>query len=156
MSSTVTLHFPLWFFRDLAFKSRIDLVLARFQSSKGPKPSALAPPLGSEVSVAVTTYITSLSQSMPILTNPKRPVGPGAVKQLSIKADQADVKQGASLYASRFAECLQKDGQGDKDNPPVWGDQSFNDGAGVNATISVLAPGYLAQRFEQHSAEAGI
>ncbi len=93
---------------------------------------------------------------MPILTNPKRPVGPGAVKQLSIKADQADVKQGASLYASRCAECHQKDGQGDKDNPPVWGDQSFNDGAGVNATISVLAPGYLAQRFEQHSAEACI
>jgi thiosulfate dehydrogenase len=82
------------------------------------------PPLGSEVSVAVTAYITSLSQDMPMQMNPKRPIGPGAVKQLSVKENQADVKRGASLYAARCAECHQKDGQGDKDNPPVWGERS--------------------------------
>ena len=97
------------------------------------------PPLGSEVSVAVTTYITSLSQDMPILMNPKRPIGPGAVKQLSLNADQADIRRGASLYASRCAECHQKDGQGDKDNPPVWGDRSYNDGAGLSSVENLAA-----------------
>ncbi len=62
----------------------------------------------SEVSVAVTAYITSLSQGMPILMNPKRPIGPGAVKQLSVKADQADVKRGASLYAVAVPNVIKR------------------------------------------------
>jgi thiosulfate dehydrogenase len=76
---------------------------------------------------------------MPMQMNPKRPIGPGAVKQLSVKADQADVQRGASLYAARCAECHQKDGQGDKDNPPVWGDRSFSDGAGLSLVNNLAA-----------------
>jgi thiosulfate dehydrogenase len=127
--------YPAWSPREERVITLEDRVLNCFMRSC----NGTRPPLGSKVSVAVTTYITSLSQGMPILMNSKRPVGPGAVKQLSIKADQADIKRGASLYASRCADCHQKDGQGDKDNPPVWGDRSYNDGAGLSSVDNLAA-----------------
>jgi thiosulfate dehydrogenase len=71
--------------------------------------------------------------------NPQRPVGPGALKQLSTKVDQADSMRGASLYSSRCAECHQQDGQGDEDNPPVWGERSYNDGAGLSSVENLAA-----------------
>ncbi|MEQ1824324.1 MAG: c-type cytochrome [Pirellula sp.] len=97
------------------------------------------PPLGSEVSVAVTAYITSLSQGMPLKMNPKRPIGPGALKQLALNSNQASVARGAALYSARCAECHQKDGLGDQDNPPVWGERSCNDGAGLSSVDNLAA-----------------
>ena len=112
--------YPAWSPREERVITLEDRVLNCFMRSC----NGTRPPLGGEVSVAVTAYITSLSQDMPIQMNPKRPIGPRAVKQLSLKADQADFKRGASLCAARCAECHQKDGQGDKDYPPVWGERS--------------------------------
>ncbi len=71
--------------------------------------------------------------------NPTRPIGPGGVKPLSIKSDQANIQRGASLYATRCADCHQVDGRGDEDNPPVWGDRSFNDGAGLSSVDNLAA-----------------
>ena len=87
----------------------------------------------------LTAYITSLSQGLPVRMNPQRLVGPGALKQLSVKVDQADIMRGASLYSSRCAECHQQDGQGEKDNPPVWGERSYNDGAGLSSVENLAA-----------------
>lgn len=127
--------YPAWSPREERVITLEDRVLNCFMRSC----NGTRPPLGSEVSVAVTTYITSLSQGMPLKMNPERPIGPGAIKPLSVKADQADVKRGASLYASRCAECHQKDGQGDNDNPPVWGERSYNDGAGLSSVDNLAA-----------------
>jgi thiosulfate dehydrogenase len=101
------------------------------------------------VSVAVTAYITSLSQGQSLRMNSKRPVGPGAIKLLAVKLDQADVKRGASLYTSRCAECHQKDGQGDQDNPPVWGERSYNDGAGLSSVENLAAWLKVAMPLEE-------
>jgi thiosulfate dehydrogenase len=127
--------YPAWSPREERVITLEDRVLNCFMRSC----NGTRPPLGSEVSVAVTAYITSLSQDMPVKMNSKRPIGPGAVKQLSIKADQADINRGASLYAARCAECHQQDGQGDKENPPVWGDRSYNDGAGLSSVDNLAA-----------------
>ena len=127
--------YPAWSPREERVITLEDRVLNCFMRSC----NGTRPPLGSEVSVAVTTYITSLSQGMPLKMNPERPIGPGAIKPLSVKADQADAKRGASLYASRCAECHQKDGLGDNDNPPVWGDRSYNDGAGLSSVDNLAA-----------------
>lgn len=70
--------------------------------------------------------------------NAERPAGPNSVPQLKRDLLSADAKRGASLFADRCATCHGKDGQGDKDSPPVWGDRSFNDGAGL-ANIVQLA-----------------
>lgn len=127
--------YPAWSPREGRVITLEDRVLNCFMRSC----NGTRPPLGSEVSVAVTAYITSLSQGMAIQMNPRRPIGPGAIKQLSVKASQADMKRGASLYASRCAECHQQDGEGDNDNPPVWGERSYNDGAGLSSIDSLAA-----------------
>ena len=127
--------YPAWSPREERVITLEDRVLNCFMRSC----NGTRPPLGSEVSIAVTAYITALSQNMAVKMNPERPIGPGAIKQLAIKSDQANVQRGASLYATRCAECHQADGQGDKDNPPVWGERSYNDGAGLSSVDNLAA-----------------
>jgi thiosulfate dehydrogenase len=127
--------YPAWSPRENRVITLEDRVLNCFMRSC----NGIRPPLGSEVSVAVTAYITSLSQGQSLRMNSKRPVGPGAIKLLAVKPDQADIKRGASLYTSRCAECHQADGRGDKDNPPVWGERSYNDGAGLSSVENLAA-----------------
>lgn len=127
--------YPAWSSRENRVLTLEDRVLNCFMRSC----NGIRPPLGSEVSVAVTAYITSLSQGQTLKMNPKRPIGPGALTQLAVKLDRADIKRGASLYASRCAECHQKDGQGNDGNPPVWGDRSYNDGAGLSSVDNLAA-----------------
>jgi len=127
--------YPAWSPRENRVITLEDRVLNCFMRSC----NGTRPPLGSEVSVAVTAYITSLSQGQSLRMNSKRPVGPGAIKLLSVKPDQAEIQRGMSLYVSRCAECHQKDGQGDNDNPPVWGERSYNDGAGLSSVENLAA-----------------
>ena len=127
--------YPAWSPRENRVITLEDRVLNCFMRSC----NGTRPPLGSEVSVAVTAYITSLSQGQTLRMNSKRPNGPGAIKLLAVKPDQADIQRGAALYTSRCAECHQKDGQGDKDNPPVWGERSYNDGAGLSSVENLAA-----------------
>jgi thiosulfate dehydrogenase len=127
--------YPAWSPRENRVITLEDRVLNCFMRSC----NGTRPPLGSEVSVAVTAYITSLSQGQTLRMNFKRPIGPGAIKLLALKPDQADIQRGAALYTSRCAECHQKDGQGDKDNPPVWGERSYNDGAGLSSVENLAA-----------------
>ena len=127
--------YPAWSPREKRVITLEDRVLNCFMRSC----NGIRPPLGSEVSVAVTTYITSLSQGQSMQMNPKRPVGPGTIKQLNTKVNQADVTRGAALYKARCADCHQDDGQGDNENPPVWGDRSYNDGAGLSSVENLAA-----------------
>ncbi len=126
--------YPAWSPRENRVITLEDRVLNCFMRSC----NGTRPPLGSELSVAVTAFIASLSEGQPLKMNAKRPVGPGAIKLLAVKPEQVDLKRGASLYTSRCAECHQEDGQGDTNNPPVWGEQSYNDGAGL-ASVENLA-----------------
>jgi thiosulfate dehydrogenase len=127
--------YPAWSPRENRVITLEDRVLNCFMRSC----NGTRPPLGSEVSVAVTAYITSLSQGQTLRMNSKRPIGPGAIKLLAVKPDQADIQRGAALYTSRCTECHLKDGQGDKDNPPVWGERSYNDGAGLSSMENLAA-----------------
>jgi thiosulfate dehydrogenase len=126
--------YPAWSPRENRVITLEDRVLNCFMRSCNGK----RPPLGSEVSIAVTAYITWLSQGTPGKMNPVRPIGPNGLKPLASKANPSDAKNGAQLYASRCSECHKPDGQGDEDNPPVWGEGSYNDGAGL-ASVDVLA-----------------
>ncbi len=127
--------YPAWSPRENRVITLEDRVLNCFMRSC----NGTRPPLGSEVSVAVTAYITSLSQGQALKMNSQRPVGPGAIKLLDVKLDQASIQRGESLYNSRCAECHQKDGQGDQENPPVWGERSYNDGAGLSSVENLAA-----------------
>ena len=101
--------------------------------------NGVRPPLGSEVSVAITAYITWLAGDRPIAMNPERPGGPGAIRPLSVDPSSADPERGRALYAEKCADCHAAGGQGRKDNPPVWGDRSYNQGAGLAQTPQLAA-----------------
>jgi thiosulfate dehydrogenase len=74
--------------------------------------------------------------------------GRGSPK-LPYPAEAASIGHGASVYAQTCAACHQKDGQGLRSAdaslrhryqfPPLWGPDSFNDGAGMARVISMAA-----------------
>ncbi|MEO6811833.1 MAG: c-type cytochrome [Isosphaeraceae bacterium] len=99
--------------------------------------NGVRPPLGSEVSIAVTTYITWLSQGQGMRMNPKAPLGPNHVPRLTPDPAQADSEEGRSLYEDRCSSCHGSKGGGTKKGPAVWGPRSYNAGAGL-ATLNGL------------------
>ncbi len=101
--------------------------------------NGMRPPLGSRPSVAITTYITWLSSGQPIAMNSSKPLGPYAVKGLEIDVNNRNVERGKNLYSDRCASCHGDDGQGDGDSPPVWGDLSYNDGAGLAGDLKLAS-----------------
>lgn len=94
---------------------------------------------GSKVSVAIASYITWLSQRTPIQMNPTEPLGPNHLTMLDGETIESDIANGESLYADRCADCHLDDGSGSDDGPPVWGKQSFNDGAGLSNVLKMAS-----------------
>lgn len=130
--------YPAWSPRERRVITLQDRVLNCFMRSQ----NGIRPPLGSEVSVAITTYITWLSTGQPIKQNPDKPLGPNHVPELH--ADDGselsgNVLRGETLYADHCASCHSDDGLGGDDGPPVWGDQSYNDGAGLSREIKLAS-----------------
>ncbi len=130
----VATAYPAWSPREKTVITLEDRILNCFMRSC----NGIRPPLGSEVSVSIAAYITWLSMDQPIRMNSERPAGPQAVPQLKVDITQADRQRGEKLYSARCASCHSENGQGDKENPPVWGARSFNDGAGL-ANVAQLA-----------------
>lgn len=120
--------YPAWSPREQRVITLQDRVLNCFMRSQNGK----RPPLGSEVAVAVTTYITWLSTDQPIRQNAEKPLGPRHVPALDATGVQPSVARGAVLYAEHCASCHAENGLGTDDGPPVWGDLSYNDGAGLS------------------------
>lgn len=131
----VAAAYPAWSPREQRVITLEDRVLNCFMRSC----NGVRPPLGSKVSVAIAAYITWLSSDQPIRMNASRPAGPNAVPQLKLEVANTDAKRGAMLFADRCATCHAKNGQGDDDNPPVWGTRSFNDGAGLANVVQLAS-----------------
>ncbi len=123
--------YPAWSPREQRVITLQDRVLNCFMRSQ----NVVRPPLGSEVSVAITAYITWLSTGQAIKQNPDKPLGPRSVVQLAAKDGsvlKGNVQRGDELFADHCASCHGDDGLGEDDGPPVWGDRSYNDGAGLS------------------------
>lgn len=125
----VATAYPAWSPREQRVITLEDRVLNCFMRSC----NGVRPPLGSKPSVAITAYITWLSQGEALAMNGKSPHGPLAVPRLDLaKLQPADAARGKLLYAERCADCHGADGAGDDENPPVWGARSYNNGAGLS------------------------
>lgn len=85
-----------------------------------------APPPDSHEMQALQAYYAWISREMPIYSN---------VAWLGVKIvrpeREPDRVAGEAIFNSRCASCHGSDGQGTDQAPPLWGPQSFNDGAGM-------------------------
>lgn len=120
--------YPAWSPRENRVITLEDRVLNCFMRSQ----NGIRPPNGSQVSVAITTYITWLSTGSKIQMNGEKPLGPRHVPQLEFDWSKANPVQGKQDYKTYCLDCHGQDGQGTADGPPVWGPQSYNDGAGLS------------------------
>jgi thiosulfate dehydrogenase len=120
--------YPAFSPRESAVITLEDRILNCFIRSQ----NGSRPPNGGDVSVAIAAYITWLSQGTPIGMNPDAPLGPNHVTKLDVERLMPNPDQGKLLYEDRCAYCHADDGSGSDDGPPVWGDESFNDGAGLS------------------------
>ena len=99
-------------------------------------------PLDSLEMKAMTAYIKFLSTGVPVGA-PTTGRGAGAIAELTRAADP---ERGKAVYAETCVACHGPDGQGKRrgqvgdgkgyEFPPLWGPDSFNDGAGMNRLIA--------------------
>ena len=115
-----------------------------FERSMNGKPLDFASPEMNQI----LAYMRWLSTGVPTGTSV---VGRGFVS-INQKLTP-DSERGASLYQEKCASCHGKDGEGSKAEnayifPPLWGPDSFNDGAGMART-------YTAAAFVKHNMPLG-
>ncbi|PQO28680.1 c-type cytochrome [Blastopirellula marina] len=120
--------YPAWSPRENRAITLEDRVLNCFMRSE----NGTRPPNGSEVSVAITTYITWLSTGSKIQMNSEKSLGPRHVQPLKLDWKQASAERGKLLYKTHCLDCHGQNGEGTADGPPVWGQDSYNDGAGLS------------------------
>jgi thiosulfate dehydrogenase len=116
--------------------------------------------------LAVAAYVTWLSRGYAVGANPSwRNKNAIPAAQL-IPIDKLDVGKGEAIYTERCTSCHGVDGQGvqigDKKAGPLWGPESWNDGAGagrvytlagiVRYTMPYLNPGSLTDEEAQQVA----
>ena len=106
------------------------------------------PIIDTEASIAMATYITWLSEGLPIKMNPKKPVGSfytdiwpmkKTFAPMFKKVTHVNYVNGKKLYQAKCATCHAADGQGIAAFPPVWGTHSFNTGAGLSKPVKMAA-----------------
>ncbi len=131
----VATAYPAWSPRERRVITLEDRVLNCFMRSC----NGIRPPLGSKPSVAITAYITWLSDGQVLRMNAENPKGPNAVARLAVKPESASIERGQLLYSKKCASCHGKDGSGEEHNPPVWGRRSFNQGAGLADAVQLAS-----------------
>lgn len=99
-------------------------------------------PLDSKEMEAMVMYIKWLGKDIPV---GRKMEGQGFVK-ISFPERAADLVQGKAVYVPKCASCHGPDGQGRRNGapgsatgytyPPLWGPDSYNDGAGMHRLMT--------------------
>ena len=137
--------FPEYRSRDAKVISLSDRINDCFQRSMNGSPISYA----SKEMMNMLSYMRWLSTGVP--------TGQDVVGRGFIKINTGltpDASAGKSLYAQKCSSCHGQNGKGLKNTdggyvfPPLWGSQSFNDGAGMSKT-------YTAAAFIKHNMPLG-
>ncbi|BAL26093.1 c-type cytochrome [Azoarcus sp. KH32C] len=146
----VSASFPQYRAREDAISSVEERVNGCMERSMNGRPL----PLDSREMKAFATYIHYLSRGIPIGAQPE---GSGT-KATKVPDRRADLAAGEAVYARNCAACHGADGQGQRRGkggdaegytfPPLWGNDSFNSGAGMNRLLT-------AARFIKHNMPQG-
>ena len=124
------------------------------------------PSTGSKEVLAVTAYLTWLGRGYSVGANPAWRNRNAIAADKLIPVARIDAAAGGGIYAERCASCHGPDGQGvqigDKKAGPLWGDGSWNDGAGaarvytlagiIRYSMPYLSPGSLSDEEAQQVA----
>jgi thiosulfate dehydrogenase len=124
------------------------------------------PTTSSKEVLAVASYITWLSKGYPVGQNPSWRNRNAIAPDKLIAIEKLDRAKGEAIYQERCTSCHGLDGQGvqvgDKKAGPLWGPDSWNDGAGaarvytlagiVRYTMPYLDPGSLTDEEAQQVA----
>jgi thiosulfate dehydrogenase len=116
--------------------------------------------------LAVSAYITWLARGSEVGKNPAWRGQNAIPSSKLIPVEKLDPRQGEALYIERCTNCHGEDGQGvqigDKKAGPLWGPNSWNDGAGaariytlagiIRYSMPYLNPGSLTDDEAQHIA----
>jgi thiosulfate dehydrogenase len=128
-------------------------------------PGELPTPTSPEV-LAVAAYLTWLARGSEVGKNPSWR-GQNAIPAANlIPLDKLDPRKGEAIYTERCVTCHAADGQGvqigDKKAGPLWGPDSWNDGAGaariytlagmIRYSMPYLDPGNMTDEDAQHLA----
>jgi thiosulfate dehydrogenase len=124
------------------------------------------PTTASKEVLAVAAYVTWLSRGYTVGANPAWRNKNAIAADKLIPIDKLDAGKGEAIYAEQCTSCHGADGQGvqigDKKAGPLWGPDSWNDGAGagrvytlagiVRYTMPYLNPGSLTDEQAQEVA----
>lgn len=152
--------FPLYRGRDGRLVSLEDRIRGCFLRSM----NGTAPPYDNPKLLALSAYITWLSEGHPAGEVPPFR-GLNVIPETArLPIDALDVDRGATLYTQHCAVCHGSDGQGIDMGiarpGPLWGEASWNDGAGaariytlagfIRHAMPLTAPGTLTDEEAQH------
>jgi len=130
--------FPLYIARE----NEVRTIEERIEGCMERSMNGRVLPIGGKEMKALVSYLQFLSTGVPV---GKSPEGRGS-PTLPLLARAADPKRGADVYEKNCALCHQANGQGQRKGapgdatgyvyPPLWGPDSFNDGAGMHRLIA--------------------
>jgi thiosulfate dehydrogenase len=130
--------FPTYMARENDVRTIEDRVQGCMERSMNGRPL----PVDGREMKAIVAYLQFLSTGVPV----GKPTEGRGTPALPLLDRAADVERGARVYASICQVCHQPDGQGLRKGkpgdaagylyPPLWGPDSFNDGAGMHRLIS--------------------
>jgi thiosulfate dehydrogenase len=115
-------QFPQWNKRSRRVVTMQDRVAECFLYSENGKP----PAFWSRQMIAIVSYIAWLSRDTPMLS---KTTSQSFV--IPVPSAPPNPARGAQLFAARCALCHGAGGAGSNVIPPLWGDTSFNKGAGM-------------------------
>ena len=113
-------------------RSSVNLVMRTndcFERSMNGRPL----PSDSKEMNAIITYFQWISKGLPVYANI-----PWLGLRFIESTHRPDVAKGKEVYAKKCAACHAINGQGTVIGPPLWGEESFNDGASM-ARVEYLA-----------------
>ena len=152
--------------RLFTLADRIVDCFLRSENATGRANAAALPATSSREVLAIAAYLTWLSRgysvSAPLAWRGQNAIDPKAL----IPVSKLDPAKGEALFKEHCATCHGPDGQGvfigDKRAAPLWGDESWNDGAGaarvytlagmIRYTMPYLNPGSLTDEEAQQIA----
>jgi thiosulfate dehydrogenase len=152
--------------RLFSLNDRIVDCFLRSQNATGAPGEGDLPQQTSKEVLAVAAYLTWLSKGYEVGSNPPWR-GQNTIPASSlIPVAKLDRARGESLFLERCTTCHGTDGQGvfvgDKHPGPLWGPDSWNDGAGaarvytlagiIRYSMPYLSPGSLTDEEAQHLA----